>query len=227
MTLALIPARGGSKGILRKNIRAIAGKPLIAWTIEAALGAAGVSRVVVSTEDEEIAAIAREWGAEVPFLRPPEFATDEAPGIDPVLHAVEQLPEHDALILLQPTSPLRGADHIAAILRFAADRDASSVVSVCAAAKHPGWMYGMAPDGRLDPLLAADGARRQDLPPAFALNGAMYWIRRDTLLRGRVLVSEATLGFPMDAESSTDIDTPLDWRIAEFLLAERTGGHPA
>lgn len=112
MTLALIPARGGSKGIPRKNIRPIAGKPLIAWTIEAALAAEGIDRVVVSTEDEEIAAVAREWGAEVPFMRPSELASDEAPGIAPVLHAIDQLAGHKALILLQPTSPLRTAEQI-------------------------------------------------------------------------------------------------------------------
>ena len=97
MTLALIPARGGSKGIPRKNIREIAGKPLIAWTIEAALGAKGIDRVVVSTEDEEIAEVARAWGADVPFMRPADLASDEAPGISPVMHAIEQLPDHDAL----------------------------------------------------------------------------------------------------------------------------------
>lgn len=224
MTLALIPARGGSKGIPRKNVRAIAGKPLIAWTIDAALAAQGVSRVVVSTEDEEIAAIAREWGAEVPFMRPANLATDEAPGIAPVIHAAEALPGHDALILLQPTSPLRGSEHIAGLLAFAAERGASSVVSVCEAGKHPAWMYRMNGEGRLEPLMASDAARRQDLPAAYALNGAMYWIRTAELLRTRALVGPDTIGYLMDAESSADIDTPLDWRIAEFLLESRAAG---
>lgn len=224
MTLALIPARGGSKGIPRKNVRPIAGKPLIAWTIEAARNAAGVSRVVVSTEDEGIAAIAREWGAEVPFMRPAELATDEAPGLAPVLHAAESLPGHDDLILLQPTSPLRGAEHVSALLAFAADRQASSVVSVCEAGKHPAWMYRMDGEGRLEPLMADDATRRQELPAAWALNGAMYWIRTAQLLESRTLISPNSLGYPMDAESSTDIDTPLDWRIAEFLLAGRAHG---
>lgn len=221
MTLALIPARGGSKGIPRKNVRPIAGKPLIAWTIEAALGAAGVSRVVVSTDDEAIAGIAREYGAEAPFLRPAELATDEAPGISPVLHAVETLPEHDDVILLQPTSPLRGAEHIASMLAFAEARGATSVVSVCEAGKHPAWMYRMDEEGRLAPLIASDAARRQDLPAAYALNGAMYWIRTAELRQSHTLVGPDTIGFSMDAESSVDIDTPLDWRIAEYLLEER------
>src|SRR5690349_11475180 len=107
--LGLIPARGGSKGIPRKNIKPIAGKPLIAWTIEAALAARGLDGVVVTTEDPEIAEVARAYGAEVPFLRPMELAADETPGIDPVLHALDMLPGFDAVLLLQPTSPLRTA----------------------------------------------------------------------------------------------------------------------
>ena len=219
MTLALIPARGGSKGIPRKNIRAIAGKPLIAWTIEAALAAKGVERVVVSTEDEEIAAVAREWGADVPFMRPAELASDEAPGIAPVLHAIEQLPDHDALVLLQPTSPLRTAAHIDAMLAFAERSGASSVVSVREVGDHPAWMFRRDADGALHRYdTSADAARRQDLSDLYTLNGAMYWIETKRLRETKALVSEDTLGFTMDDESSVDIDTMLDWRLAEVLL---------
>ncbi len=112
--LGLIPARGGSKGIPRKNIQPIAGKPLIAWTIEAAR-TAGLANVVVSTEDAEIAEVAREWGAEVPFMRPSELAADDTPGIEPVLHAIELLPDYEGVLLLQPTSPLRSSEDILAI----------------------------------------------------------------------------------------------------------------
>ncbi len=222
MTLALIPARGGSKGIPRKNIRELAGKPLIAWTIEAALAAEGIERVVVSTEDEEIADVARKWGAETPFLRPAELATDTAPGIAPVLHAIEQLPGHDSLILLQPTSPLRSAAQIAAILEFASEKQTSSVVSVCEVEEHPAWMFRKAPDETLAPYASLDEAtRRQDLPSLYILNGAMYWVRTEWLRGTRRLVGEGTLGFFMDADSSTDIDTMLDWRLAELLMTER------
>jgi len=220
LTLALIPARGGSKGIPRKNIRQIAGKPLIAWTIEAALAVPEIARVVVSTDDEEIAAVAREWGADVPFLRPAELASDEAPGIAPVMHAIEQVPGHDALILLQPTSPLRSAGHIAALLAFARVGGATSVVSVCEVDDHPAWMFHREADGSLDRYAAsADAARRQDLPELFTLNGAMYWIETARLRETGALVNDDTLGFVMDAQSSVDIDTMLDWRLAEVLLA--------
>lgn len=224
MTLALIPARGGSKGIPRKNIRPIAGKPLIAWTIEAALAAEGIDRVVVSTEDEEIAAVAREWGAEVPFMRPSELASDEAPGIAPVLHAIDQLAGHKALILLQPTSPLRTAEQIDGLLEYARANDATSVVSVREVDDHPAWMFHRADNGALERFGASDMAlRRQDLPELYALNGAMYWNTTERLRTAEALVAEGTLGFEMDAESSIDIDTMLDWRIAELLLASPEG----
>lgn len=221
MTLAVIPARGGSKGIPRKNIREIAGKPLIAWTIEAARAAYGIDRVVVSTEDKEIAAVARQWGADVPFMRPPELANDEAPGIAPVLHAIEQLPGHDALILLQPTSPLRTAAKIGALLDFARENDASSVVSVREVDDHPAWMFRREKDGVLTRFAEPEVAtRRQDLSELYTLNGAMYWITTERLRATETLVDDDTLGFVMDAESSIDIDTMLDWRLAEVLLAD-------
>ena len=222
MTLALIPARGGSKGIPRKNIRSIAGKPLIAWTIEAARAAEGIERVVVSTEDEEIAEVAREWGAESPFMRPAELASDEAPGIAPVLHAVEQLPGHDDLVLLQATSPLRTAAQIDALLAFARESGASSVVSVREVDDHPAWMFYRDANGGLDRYdTTADAARRQDLSELFTLNGAMYWNTAARLRETETLVDEDTLGFVMDTESSVDIDTMLDWRIAELLLSQQ------
>lgn len=222
MTLALIPARGGSKGIPRKNIREIAGRPLIAWTIEAARAAKGVERVVVSTDDEEIAGVAREWGADVPFMRPAALASDEAPGIAPVLHAIEQLPDHDALILLQATSPLRTAAQIDALLAFAQESGASSVVSVREVEDHPAWMFRRDTDGALHRYdTSADAARRQDLPDLYTLNGAMYWIETQRLRDTKELVSADTLGFTMDEESSIDIDTMLDWRIAELLLSQQ------
>jgi len=219
MTLALIPARGGSKGIFRKNIRLIAGKPLIAWTIMAALAVKEVDCVVVSTDDEEIATVARQWGAEVPFLRPAELASDEAPGIAPVLHAIEHLPNHADLLLLQPTSPLRTSTHIKALLDFARENEASSVVSVREVDDHPAWMFRRSEGGVLDRFATSDPtARRQDLPELFTLNGAMYWIATDRLRQTKQLVNEDTLGFVMDSESSVDIDTMFDWRIAELLL---------
>lgn len=225
MTLALVPARGGSKGVPRKNIRELAGKPLIAWTIEAALAVPAIERVVVSTDDEEIAEVARCCGAQVPFMRPAELAGDEVPGIAPVLHAIENLPAHDSLVLLQPTSPLRTAAHIEALLDFAREKQARSVVSVCEVGDHPAWMYRRDAAGALHPYdTAADVTRRQDLAALHTLNGAMYWITTERLRETGTLISNDTLGFVMDQPSSVDIDTLFDWRVAEMLLADSQHG---
>lgn len=223
--LGLIPARGGSKGIPRKNVRVIAGKPLIAWTIDAARRSALLDAVVVSTEDEEIAETARSWGAQVPFMRPSHLSADDTPGIDPVFHAIDMLPYYDAVLLLQPTSPLRTADDIDGLLTQAIETGAPSVVSVCEPEDHPYWMYRLGTDGRLERLIDAPPvARRQDLPAVYALNGAMYFARVDWLREHRRFVGEGTLGYPMPGDRSSDIDGPMDWRIAEWLLSDRGAG---
>ena len=129
-TIALIPARGGSKGIPRKNIKLFNSKPLIYWSIKAAFESKFIDRVVVSTEDEEIAEIAKIYSAEVPFLRPKEFAMDESSGMDPVIHALEELPNVKDIILLQPTSPLRQSVHINDIFKFRKKFNANSAVSL-------------------------------------------------------------------------------------------------
>lgn len=222
-TFALIPARGGSKGIPRKNVRPIAGKPLIAWTIQAALAARGLDAVVVSTDDEETADVARAAGAQVPFLRPAELARDDTPGIAPVLHAIGMLPQYDAVMLLQPTSPLRGVKEIEGVLAMAATLRPPSIVSVCEPADHPAWMYRMDASQRIERLIeGADVPRRQDLPSVYALNGAIYYARTDWLNKNRGFVGERTLGFTMSDEASVDIDGPLDWRLAELLLEARS-----
>ena len=219
--LGLITARGGSKGIERKNVRSIAGKPLIAWTVEAALRSERLADLVVSTEDQEIADAARDAGARVPFMRPADLAADTTPGIDPVLHAIEMLPGYDAVLLLQPTSPLRAAEDIDGLLALADRTEAPSIVSVCAAEEQPAWMYRLADGGRMEPLLPeASAARRQDLPPVYTLNGALYFATLPWLAEHRSFIGPGTLGYPMPAERSIDIDGPLDWRIAEMLLQE-------
>ena len=217
----MIPARGGSKGIARKNVREIAGKPLIQWTIESALNSRA-DAVVVSTEDEEIASVARDAGAEVPFMRPEELAADSTPGIAPVLHAIDQLPAYDAVMLLQPTSPLRTAQDIDAVLDLAQSGRHVSVVSVSEPDHHPAWTYRLDEAARLVPLMGeTPAARRQDLPPIFSLNGAIYFAVCDWLRTGKRLVAPETLGYVMPRERSIDIDTVLDWRIAEMLLKDR------
>ena len=222
-TLALIPARGGSKGIPRKNIRSIAGKPLIVWTIEAALRSTLLDAVVVSTDDAEIAAVARLAGATVPFLRPAALALDGTPGIDPVLHALGAMPGYGAVLLLQPTSPLRSTADIDACLQLAMAQRAVSVVSVSEPDTHPYWTYRLGDDQTLERFVDAPTvARRQDLPPLFALNGALYYAQADWLMQGRRLVAPETLAYVMPRERSVDIDTLLDWQLAELLLKAST-----
>ena len=219
--LGIIPARGGSKGIPRKNIRPLAGRPLLHWTIDAARKSGCVDRLIVSTEDEEIAAVAKERGAEVPFLRPPELAADDTPGIDPVLHALEQLPEYEWVLLLQPTSPLRSAEDIAGILDFCHEHGSPSAVSVSEVTKPPHWMFYRDERSRLTPVLLGDRpTRRQDLPPAYALNGALYLARADWLQKTRDFVNSETVGYPMSSERSYDLDTEEDWKWMEWVMSQ-------
>jgi N-acylneuraminate cytidylyltransferase/CMP-N,N'-diacetyllegionaminic acid synthase len=232
--VGLITARGGSRGIPRKNIKLLAGKPLIAWTIEAALASQCLSRVIVSTEDEEIARIAREWGAEVPFVRPAELAQDHTLGIEPVLHAMQWLDEHesyrpDYVMLLQPTSPLRTAQDIQEVIALAARLDADSVVGICQVKYHPYWTVRMNDDGTLRSFL--DGPdwdslqkmfpRRQDLPLAYAENGAIYLVRRQVLLKCKSFYGKKFYGYVMPGERSLDIDTPGDFHLVDLLLKDK------
>ena len=219
--LGLVPARGGSKGIPRKNIKLIAGKPLIVWTIEAALRSTLLEAVVVSTDDPEIAEIARQAGAQVPFLRPSELAQDQTSGMDPVLHALDQLPQYDSVLLLQPTSPLRTTEDINACLMLAMQENVPSVVSVNEADTHPYWTYRLTKGHALERMVAAEPiARRQDLPQALALNGALYFAAANWLRRSGSFVGTETLAYVMPRERSIDIDTQLDWKFAELLLKE-------
>lgn len=217
--LGLIPARGGSKGVPRKNIRVVGGEPLIAYTIRAARASARLSAVVVSTDDAEIAAVAREHGAQV-LERPAELAGDESPGVAPVLHALDVMPGYDYLVLLQPTSPLRVADDIdACVERCLAG--APACVSVCEAEQSPYWMYRLSEIGALHPLMTLpDGLipRRQDLPPVYALNGAVYVAKTDWLRTHETFLSEGVVGYVMPQERSLDIDTELDLRIFAAIL---------
>jgi CMP-N,N'-diacetyllegionaminic acid synthase len=220
--LGLIPARGGSKGIPRKNIRIIAGKPLIVWTIEAALRSYNLDAVVVTTDDDEIAEIARWHGAQTPFQRPANLARDDTPGVEPVLHALRELPGFDAVLLLQPTSPLRATEDIDACLRFAETTNAPCLVSVCAAERHPYWMYSIDEDNRLLPFVEAKQVtRRQDLPPVYAANGALYFARTDWLQQRRTFIASETMAYIMPNERSIDLDTTLDWKMTELLLMDR------
>ena len=220
--LALIPARGGSKGLPGKNILSVNGRPLLAWTVEAALGSRCVDRTVISSDDDAILQAARACGCEVPFRRPAALATDSATSIDVALHALDSLPEHDIVVLLQPTSPLRSAADIDSACERLVDPHVSSCVSVCPVEQSPYWMYRLGADAILEPLLETPGsaARRQDLPLVYTLNGAVYAARTKWLRQSRSFVGSGTVAHVMPRERSIDIDTRDDFEAFRKAVNE-------
>lgn len=228
--IALITARGGSKGLPRKNILPLAGKPLIAWSIEAALASPGVERVIVSTDDEEIARVSREWGAEVPFMRPAELASDTASHVDVVEHAIRWLEasgksELEYLLLLQPTSPLRTAADIEGIIELVTGSNPPAAISVYEVTDHPYYALRLLGNGTLSDFLPGQPGqaypRRQDLPPAYITNGALYIVRPDMFLKERTFTPPGTLAFIMPAQRSLDIDTEWDFYLANLILTDK------
>ncbi len=221
--LGLIPARGGSKALPRKNVLPLAGKPLIAWTIEAALASKYLDRVVLSSDDPEIMEVSQAWGCEVPFQRPADLAADETATIDAVLHALAQLPGYDYVVLLQPTSPLRAATDIDGAVEECIAAQVPSCVSVVSVEKSPQWMYYLDSQRRLKPVMSSEphANRRQDAEPVYALNGAVYVAEVDSLRATAQFVTKDTVGYRMPADRSPDVDTELDLRWCEFLLGYR------
>lgn len=222
--LGIIPARGGSKGVPRKNIRNVGGKPLIAWTIEAGLQSRYIDRLILSSEDSEIIAIAERWGCQVPYIRSAELAGDNVPGIAPVLDALERISGYDYLVLLQPTSPLRTVADIDNCIEFCAEQKAPSCVSVTEADDSPHWMYQMKADSRLRSLFDTGDLfpRRQDLPEVYVVNGAIYVARCDWLMDTKTFLTPETVGFAMPKERAIDLDTSLDFDWLEFVLMRRS-----
>jgi N-acylneuraminate cytidylyltransferase len=200
----------------------VAGKPLIAWTIEEAEKSTYIDRLVLSSEDSEIIRVAKEWGCEVPFVRPAELAKDDTPGVEPVIHALEVLPVCDYVVLLQPTSPLRKCSDIDACIELCVNEHASSCVSISEPDKSPYWMFKLAGGKRLKPLMKAGELprRRQELPKVYAVNGAVYVTDRAWLLRSRRFIGDDTVGYEMPRERGLDIDTEFDLRICEVLLTK-------
>lgn len=223
--LAIVTARGGSKGVPRKNIRLLGGKPLLLWSFEAAADSRYIDRCVLSSEDEEIIAVSRKHGYDAPFARPRELAADDTPGVAPVLHALTALPEcYDLVVLLQPTSPLRLAEDIDGALEACVTADAPACVSISPAAKSPYLYQRMDAKGRLVPLLDAGGAsRRQDMPETFTLNGAVYVAKTSFLHREKTFFTQHTIGYVMPEQRSLDIDSELDFSLCECLLDSRRG----
>jgi CMP-N-acetylneuraminic acid synthetase len=229
--LAVIPARGGSKGVPRKNIRPVGGKPLIAYTIEAALAARHLlHRIIVSTEDTEIAEVAWKYGAEVPFLRPAELADDKAPMVPVLQHAVQFVEQQDNIrldwvCLLQPTDPLRSVKDIEEAVCLARTGDCDSIISVVQVfAVHPILMKRIE-HGRLLPycIEEKEGTRRQDYqPPAYMRNGAIYLTRRNVLMEHNSIWGKTICPYIMPPERSVGVDSELDMKLVELLIAERT-----
>lgn len=236
--LGVIPARGGSKSIPRKNIKLLCGKPLIAWSIEEAKKSRLLTRVLVSTDDEEIADVARQYGCEVPFLRPAQIAQDLSTDVEFLLHALDFLKEKEGydpeiILRLPPTSPLRTAGHIdEGIEKLLAMPDADAVRPICEAPKHPYKLWKIADDGRfLEPFLPASftgfdephNLARQIFPKAYIHTGAMDVIRARTLREQKSTSGKRTGYFFMAPEDSVNIDHPIDFEIAEFLMRKRLG----
>ena len=226
--LAIIPARGGSKGLPGKNIKELCGKPLIAWTIEQAKSCSNIDRIVVSTDDEKIADIAKKYGAEVPFIRPAELADDTSSTIDVIFHAINWLEEHEDyqpeyILLLQPTSPLLTREDIDGVIQMLKDKNARAVVSVCKTDHHPWWSNTLPENGNMKDFLRPEilNNRRQDLPVFYKLNGAIYLADTDYLREWNSFFGPDTFACEMPKEHSIDIDSDIDFKLAGLLFQEK------
>ena len=216
--LAIITARGGSKGIPGKNIIDLAGKPLLAYSIEAAKRSKYIDRLILSSENEDIIKEAIQYGCEAPYVRPAELAKDDTPGMAPVLHAIGSINEkYDYVVLLQPTSPLRIAEDIDKAIELCLSGH-PACVSVTEPDKSPYWMYTLSKDGAMNPILKSNAYRRQDLPPVYALNGAVYVAQTEFLIENETFLTEKTVAYIMPKSRSIDIDTELDLKLCELII---------
>ena len=224
--IAIIPARSGSKGIPDKNIKALYGKPLIAWSIEAALKSKMYDTVMVSTDSERYADIARGFGAEVPFLRSSENSSDTSSSWDAVREVIQGYKEHghkfDTFTLLQPTSPLRNADDIKGSFAQMLDKDARTIVSLCETEDSPYTCNTLPESMSMQDFFIEEykNTRRQDLPKCYRLNGAIYLSKVEEFLKDGDIYANDCYAYIMDGTRSVDIDTDLDFKIAQLLIEE-------
>jgi CMP-N-acetylneuraminic acid synthetase len=233
--LAVVPARGGSKGIPRKNLQLLAGKPLVVHAVEAGLGASRVSRVLCSTDDVEIASVAQAAGAEVPFLRPAELAQDSSEDWAVFVHVLDWLDREDGwqpelVVNLRPTSPLRRPSHIDAAIELLIESRVDSVKAITLARQHPHKMWLRRPDSCLEPFLKTPFrlSRGPDVPRAelsdvYWQNGVVDVTRLQVIREQRVMIGQRVAGLVVDPRYAIDIDTSLDLALAEVLLASRVG----
>jgi N-acylneuraminate cytidylyltransferase len=231
--LAVVPARGGSKGVPRKNLQLLGGKPLVAHAVEVGRAARYVTRVLCSTDDADIADAARAAGAEVPFIRPAELARDTSEDWPVFMYALEWLQREeqwapDLVVNLRPTSPLRRPSHVDQAIELLLDTGADSVKAVCLARQHPHKMWLRQPDGGIEPFLKTPfrlqhgpDVPRAQLEDVYWQNGVVDVTRREVILEQRVMIGRRVAGLVTDLADSIDIDTPLDLQLAELLLAQR------
>ena len=219
--LAIIPARSGSKGIRDKNIKELLGKPLMAYAIDAALGTGVMDDVIVSTDSERYADIARKHGADVPFLRPFELSSDTALAEGYIFHALGELDKkemtYDFFVVLQPTSPLRTTEHIMSGIRLAVDEKLDSVVSFSIAEHPPQLCFELPEDLSLGGVTAA-GTNRQELEPLYRINGMLYVSSSEAYKKYRTWYGPSSKALIIDSRYAVDIDTELDFEFAEFLM---------
>lgn len=228
LVLGVITARSGSKGIPGKNIKPLGGKPLIAYSIEAAKKSNFITHLIVSTDGEEIAKIAREYGAEVPFMRPTELSGDKMPHLPVMQHAITFMEDReklifDCVVILQPTSPFRTSEDIDQTIEKLIRSGADSAVSVVEVenSNHPVKMKKLEGDRVLPYCMPEpEGIRRQDLPTAYRRSAAVYAMRRDLMMKDNRLYGDHIVGHIVSPERSIDIDYPVDWTIAEHMLEE-------
>jgi len=217
--LAIIPARGGSKRLPRKNVLDLAGKPLIAWTIEATLQSQYIDKVIVSSDDEEILKVSYQYGAET-IKRPAELASDTATTFDAVKHTIDNCEPYDYIMLLQATSPLRNSKHIDEAVELLEYKKADAIVSVCEMDHSPLWSNTLPEDGSMDSFLRGEvkNTRSQDLEKYYRLNGAIYICdtRRLLIERGFIL-KQNTFSYKMSREDSIDIDEEMDFKMAGII----------
>jgi CMP-N,N'-diacetyllegionaminic acid synthase len=226
--LGLICARGGSKGVPGKNVRDFCGKPLIAWSIECARSCPEITDIVVSTDDEEIAAVARNYGAEVPFMRPPMLAQDKTRQIDAIAHALaflkDQGREYRAVVLLQPTCPLRLPEDVSGALRLMDERQADTVITVT---QEEGVMlstfYNLDEDCRASLMFPApqEGTLRQDYNAIYRRCGVVYILKPDYVLDTGALYGSKVCAYSVPKDRSYDIDSMFDWELTEWLMGRQ------
>lgn len=220
--LAVIPARGKSKRLQRKNVLELCGKPLVAWSIEAGLKSEYIDKVVVSSDDDEILTISKKYGAEI-IKRPDELASDTATTFDAVKHTIDNLEKYDFIILLQPTSPLRNGNNIDESIELLDVKNANAVVSVCEMDHSPLWSNTLPKDGNMSAFLRDEilNKRSQDLEKYYRLNGAIYICKTYKLLEEKsFFLKESIFAYKMSRKNSVDIDERIDFEIAELLMSK-------